>query len=217
MNNLICFPHYTCGGLLCDILSDTFSPLHTNGGVDGVHHSVGKIGDASTVFTDYNPQEVMNNIATMDLPDHSWIGTHCWPGKLPLDQFDQVIVITTTTFKSKIYRWARAHYHYFIPTWQTFSGMELIDKARETAKNYVVPFAPVVSKSNVINIEFADVVETTPEFYYAINNRDCSMHIDRWKKVNSFLYSSTFWQSETVQYFYQAEMEINLDRYYRYN
>ena len=217
MLNLICFPHYTCGGLLCDILSNTFSPMFDNGGINSIQHSLGKIGDSNTVFLDYDPQQFMDSIAAIPLPDCSWVGTHCWPKKLPIDQFNQVIVVTTTTFKSKIYRWARAYHHYFAPQWIDLEGMDLIDKSRETAKNYVVPFDPIVSKSNVINIEFADVVETTPEFYHVISGQDYRLHMDRWKKINSFLYSSNFWQSETVQYFYQAEMEINLGRYYRYN
>jgi hypothetical protein len=217
MPNLICFPHYTCGGLLCDILSDTFSPLAANGGINSIHHGVGKIGDANTVLTEYDPQQFMDRVSTMTLPANSWIGTHCWPGLLPLDQFDKVIVITTTTFKSKIYRWARAYHHYFAPQWQELTGMDLVDKARETAKNYLVPFEPIFLKENVVNVEFADVVETTQEFYHAVNNQDCEMHMDRWKTVNDFLYADKFWNSKIVQYFYQAEFETNLGRYYRYN
>lgn len=217
MPNLICFPHYTCGGLLCDILTDTFSPLAANGGIDSIQHQIGKIGDTDTVLTDYDPQQFMSQISAMAWSENIWIGTHCWPGRLPLNQFDQVIVITTTTFKSKIYRWARAYHHYFAPQWNQFTGIELVDKARETAKNYVIPFDPVFSKLNVLNIEFADVVETTQEFYHAVNHRNCTMHVNRWKDANSFLYADKFWDSKIVQYFYQAEFEINLGRYYKYN
>ena len=178
---------------------------------------MGKIGDANTVLTEYDPQQFMDRVATMTFPGNSWIGTHCWPGRLPLDQFDKVIMITTTTFKSKIYRWARAYYHYFSPQWQELAGMDLVDKARETAKNYLIPFEPIFLKSNVLNVEFADVVETTQEFYHAVDQRNCSMHMDRWKEVNNFLYTDKFWNSEIVQYFYQAEFETNLGRYYRYS
>ena len=136
---------------------------------------------------------------------------------MPLEQFNKVLVVTTTTFKSKIYRWARAHHHYFSPTWKNLSGIDLIDKSRETAKNYLVPFAPVPTTSNVLNVEFADIVETTPEFYYAIDHRESASHIARWKEVNYFLYAENFWKSEVVDQFYQAELEIKLGRYYRYN
>ena len=51
---LVCFPHYTCGGLLCDILNDTFSNIGTNGGINNIHHSIGKIGDVDTVQTNFD-------------------------------------------------------------------------------------------------------------------------------------------------------------------
>lgn len=213
--NLICFPHYTCGGLLCDILSNTFSPVALNGGINSIQHGLGKIGDSSAVLTDYDPQQLMNCVMSLSLPSNSWIGTHCWPGRLPLEQFDKVIVITTTTFKSKIYRWARAQHHYFSPQWAELTGMDLVDKSRETAKKYVIPFEPVFAQ-NTVNIEFADVVETTEEFYSILPDQDCSKHIERWKTINNFLYKDSFWSSKIVNYYYQAELEINLNRYYKY-
>jgi len=217
MPNLICFPHYTCGGLLCDIMTGSFSPMGTRGGIASIHHSIGKIGDSDTVMLDYDSNEFMKKISLMNPAYDTWIGTHCWPGRLPLKKFNKILIVTTTTFKSKIYRWARAHYHYFSPDWKNMAGIDLIDKSRETAKNYQVPFNPVLDTSNVLNVEFADIVETTQEFYYAINHRDSAKHIARWKEVNYFLYSENFWKSEVVNQFYQAELETNLGRYYRYN
>jgi hypothetical protein len=216
MHNLICFPHYTCGGVMCDILSDTFSPLASNRGIDSLQHSIGKIGDTNTVLTEYDARQFMDNVLSINLLKNSWIGTHCWPGLFPLDEFGQIIVITTTTFKSKIYRWARAYHHYFAPQWGELTGMHLVDKTRETAKNYVIPFMPVFAP-NVLNIEFADVVEITQEFQSVINYQDCTKHVQRWKEINHFLYADDFWNSKIVQYFYQAEVEINLNRYYKYN
>jgi hypothetical protein len=179
MPNLICFPHYTCGGLLCDILLDTFSPLFTNGGgINSIQHALGKIGDTSTVMLDYDADKFMQKVSLKDFKNDTWIGTHCWPGRLPLDNFNKILIVTTTTFKSKIYRWARAHHHYFLPTWKNLSGIDLVDKSRETAKNYLVPFQPIIGP-NVLNVEFADIVETTQEFYHAIDNRESSKHMSR--------------------------------------
>jgi hypothetical protein len=217
MPNLICFPHYTCGGLLCDIMTGSFSPLAANGGIASIQHSIGKIGDTDTVMLDYDPEEFMQKISSKNLPSGNWVGTHCWPGNLPLDQFNNILIVTTTTFKSKIYRWARAYYHHFLPEWKNMSDIELIDKSRETAKNYLVPFEPVLNKSNVLNVEFADIVETTQEFYHAIDYRESTNHMTRWKEVNYFLYAEDFWKSKAVEQFYQAELETNLGRYYRYN
>ena len=52
--NLICFPHYTCGGLMCDLLSNTFSPVGKNGGIDSILHEIGKIGDSDMVFDQFD-------------------------------------------------------------------------------------------------------------------------------------------------------------------
>lgn len=217
MSNLICFPHYTCGGLLCDIMTGLFSPIAANGGIDSIYHKIGKIGDVDTVLTEYDPIEFMRQVPLIDFKSDVWIGTHCWPGNLPMDQFEKILIVTTTTFKSKVYRWARAYHHYFLPSWKNISGTELIDKSRETAKNYLIPFRPVLDMPNVLNVEFADVVETTPEFYHAINHRESADHMARWKQVNYFLYAENFWKSQAVDQFYQAELETNLGRYYRYN
>jgi hypothetical protein len=215
MPNLICFPHYTCGGLMCDIMANTFSPVSVHGGINSVQHRIGKIGDTGTVLTDYNSIDFTKTIESKAMANDAWIGTHCWPGHLPVDKFEQILVVTTTTFKSKIYRWARAHHHYFSPRWAKLTGIELIDKTRETAKNYLVSFVPVFAP-NVLNIEFADVVETTEEFRYAINYRDYTKHIQRWKEINYFLYADDFWSKEIVNQFYQAEVEENLCRHYKY-
>lgn len=216
MFNLICFPHYTCGGLLCDILNNTWSRIGTRGNICSTHHGLGKIGDAATVFTEFSPQELLNKLNNLRIDENSWIGTHCWPTAELIKEFDQIIVVSTSTSRSQLYRWARVYQHFFKPQWETLTGMERIDKMRETAKNYIIPFEPV-QDPNVCNLEFADVVENTNEFQYAINYADYKQHLDRWKEINSFLYDQDFWNSDAVKSFYQAEHEVKLGRYYRYN
>ena len=55
--NLVCFPHYTCGGLLIDILSDTFPPLNSRtNGINSSRHNLGKIGDSDTVQRYYEAE-----------------------------------------------------------------------------------------------------------------------------------------------------------------
>jgi hypothetical protein len=209
---LICFPHYTCGGLLCDILNDTFSIIGPNGGIYSIHHSVGKIGDVDTVQTNFDPEILIQ--AVQRVSDNSWAGTHCWPGTLPLDQFERIISVTTSTWKSRLYRWTRAYHHYFAPQWTQLSGTTQIDKMRETAKNYHTAFDPVMA-NNVINIEFADIVENTQEFKHIVKDYSIQRHIERWQSTNSFLYTD-IWNASSTHAFYQAEVEINLQRYYRY-
>lgn len=216
MLNLICFPHYTCGGLLCDILNNTWSGVGEHGDILSIHHGIGKIGDANTVFTEFDSQEFLNKIQNLTIPKNAWLGTHCWPTTEIIKEFDQIIVVSTATSRSQMYRWVRTYEHFFKPQWKELSGMERIDKMRETAKNYIIPFEPV-QDPRVTNLEFADVVESTTEFRSAVQNRDYKQHLDRWQDINSFLYNQDFWNSDAVKSFYQAEHEVKLGRYYIYN
>lgn len=215
--NLICFPHYTCGGLLCDILNNTYSTVSKNGGINSIHHSLGKIGDADTVFNDYDPEYFVKQLEKINQDSSQWIGTHCWPGALDLGMLDQVIVVTTTTFRSKLYRWIRAYYHYYSESdpWTVLQAQERVDKERETAKNYIMPFGPVF-RANVTNIEFCEVVENSVEFLKLMSDRDIVPHLDRWKKINSFLYDADIWNSAPVKRFYEAELESSLKKSYVY-
>jgi len=215
--NIICFPHYTAGGLLCDILSSTYSEIGTHGGINSVQHALGKIGDADTIFDNYDPAELLSILAKTKVAKDCWIGTHCWPGPLDISQFNQIIAITTTTHRSKLYRWIRAYYHYYKKSepWLSVSGLERIDKERETAKNYIKPFLPTVGP-NVINIEFAEIVDEALQFNNLVAKYSTSAHMTRWKEVNSFLYDSNLWNSVPAKRFYEAELEINSDQRYIY-
>ncbi len=215
--NLICFPHYTCGGLLCDIFNETFSEVGENGGIKSIHHSLGKIGDAADIFETYDPQLLYNIINKYDVTENQWIATHCHPAILDYSKFNRILIITTTTFKSKIYRWIRSYYHYYCKsdTWQDLGGLERIDKERETAKNYLKPFLPIMA-DNVTNIEFSEIVENSIEFKQLIGNLELNRHMDRWKQLNSFLYDTDIWTSIPLKRFYEAELEINLGKEYRY-
>ena len=217
MANLVCFPHYTCGALICDIMMNKMSPMGKNGAIQNAEHGRGKILDTDSVSV-ITPQEFQNKIDRLKSIDKftGWIGTHAWPGNLDLAEFEKVLLITTTTSRSKIYRWSRVYRHYFLPAWANLTGQELIDKSRETAKNYTIPFEPVFS-GNVINLEFADVVDHTTEFTTLIKDQQYEESIKRWHQVNNFLYTADFWNSDEVKFFYQAELEQNLQRYYIYN
>tara|TARA_B110000503_G_C7140826_1_gene410754 strand:+ start:918 stop:1562 length:645 start_codon:yes stop_codon:yes gene_type:complete len=212
--NLICFPHYTCGGLLCDILADTFSPIGANGGISSISHNYGKIGDSDTVDTNFDVNMFYKRIKKR-ASDDAWIGTHCHPGSLDHSDFDKIIVVSTATHRSRIYRWVRAYYHYYLNSdpWTAVSGLDRIDKERETAKNYLLPFTPV---KNIINIEFSEVVDGTAEFLSLLPNTDITKHIDRWKSINSFLYNTNIWNSTPVKRYHEAELEIKLQKHYVY-
>ena len=125
---------------------------------------------------------------------------------------------TTTTYRSKLYRWIRAYYHYYEKSepWLAVSGMYRVDKERETAKNYIKPFLPVAGP-NVINIEFAEIVEESLQFKNLVAQHSVTEHMERWKKINSFLYNTDIWNSTPVKRYYEAELEVNLTQYYIYN
>jgi hypothetical protein len=212
--NLICFPHYTCGGLLCDIFENTFSKIGSNGGLASFSHAIGKIGDSADIFDEFDV-DIFNEI--IKNANNEYIGTHCHPSKLNLMNFNRVYTITTTTFKSKIYRWARTYHHYFSHTdkWKNLNNLARIDKERETAKNYIKSFNPVIA-NNVINIEFAEVVENSINFQLLTIGTNVNAHLDRWRSNNKFLYDQNFWTSNPVKRFYEAEYEVNLNQEYVY-
>jgi len=208
MHRLICFPHYTCGGLLCDIFNQVTSPLDPRGLVLSDHHEAGKIGDSDQIYDVYDPEALYDRLRPY--PDDVWLGTHCWPGLLDADRFSSIIAITTHTQRSRVYRWARAFHHYFQhrPDWIELDHMARVDKSRETAKNYHVPFAPVKHRSNIVNIEFSDVVDITPRFLQLVQDLDWQADLDRWRAANNFLYSLDFWHSDPVQYYHHADYEL---------
>lgn len=217
--NLICFPHYTCGGLLCDIMEDTMSEFADNGGIANPAHNVGKIGDSLDVFTDYDVSKFMSRVEPW-METSRWIGTHCWPGPLPLEKFDTVVNITTTTYASKIYRWYRAYVQYHMPMWTELSGTALVDQVITTAKSYTIPALPV-SAPNVFNLEFADLVHQTEEFDQVLDRgriprRSADHHMQRWMKQNEFLYNTDIWNSVPAKSFFHAEFEINMGRGYQW-
>ena len=211
---LICFPHYTAGGLLCDILQGKFSETAANGGIKSNEHALGKIGDSDTVYTNFDKEVLARKCLPyrdLDIP----VGTHCWPGNIDKSMYKEIILITTETTKSKVYQWLRAWHLYFskIDTVKKLTGMERIDKQRELAKNYLIPFQMVPGATN---FEFADLVEATGEFLNVVNGLPIEPHLSRWKEINKFLYDDNLRNNELVQRYYEAEFEVAHGRFYKY-
>jgi hypothetical protein len=200
-------------------MEDTMSEFADNGGLSSPTHNVGKIGDSQDVFVDYNVDEFMNRVKPW-MESSRWIGTHCWPGPLPLDQFEFVINVTTTTYASKIYRWYRAYQLFFSPMWQHLSGEELVDQIIVKAKFYLRPAEPIVAP-NVLNLEFADVVHQTEELAQALDRgrvarSQSNPHLARWAEQNKFLYQNDIWNSTAAKSFFHAEFENKLGRNYQW-
>jgi hypothetical protein len=200
-------------------MGDTMSEFADNGGIANPAHNAGKIGDSADVFTDYDVNKFMLKVEPW-MESSGWIGTHCWPGPLPLDQFEFIINITTTTYASKIYRWYRAYQLFFSPMWQHLAGEELVDQIKQKAKFYLKPAEPVFAP-NVLNLEFADVVHQTEELAQALDRgrvvrSDSNPHLKRWAEQNKFLYETDIWNSTAAKSFFHAEFETNMQRRYQW-
>ena len=198
-------------------MNGTFSNISTVGGVDNDAHSIGKIGDTDTVFDNYNPADLQTAIGKYQPPSGTWIGTHCWPKLLPTEQYNTIINISTSTYRSRVYRWVRTYNLLFKNQWDLseLNYIGRMDKLRETAKNYLAPFNPVFA-DNIINIEFADIVDNTVEFQKILKNFEYEPHISRWRQVNYFLYDPDMWNNELIIAYHHAEVEANLHRPYLY-
>jgi hypothetical protein len=223
--NLVCFPHYTCGGLLCDILNVSHSAIGAHGGIVSPHHNLGKMEDSDSVLTNYDVDQFMKQISGIDqfikkfsvFSNYFYQGTHNWPGCLPLDKFDKIINVTTATHRSRLYRWLRAYHFYYSnnESWTKEQGQARIDKERETAKNYLVPFEPVLHAC-VINLEFSEVVEQQPSFTNLIADYASVKNIQDWRQHNSFLFDWPTWTTTAAARLHEAELEVNLNTAYVY-
>ena len=59
-------------------------------------------------------------------------------------------------------------------------------------------------------------MDNTAEFQTLMQEHDFLPHMDRWTKLNDFLYQDNFWNSAPVHRLHQAELEVNLNKYYVY-
>ena len=217
MFNLVCFPHYTAGGLLCDLLNQKHSPWGDNGGIESVEHYLGKINeiDNDSVLEQFDSADFERNILSLDIADDVWIGTHHWPGNFNTDLFDKIIVITTETERSRILRWYRVYENYFVPQWPFLENQDFIDKARETAKNYLRPYRWVAGH-NVQCVEFADIVDDTREFTQLYpNTAQNFQRVSGWRMKN-FDLTTDLWQAMSTKFYYQADWETRFNRRYQY-
>jgi hypothetical protein len=210
---IISFPHYTCGALLCSILNNEPLVFDKHKRVNSFSHSLGKIGDNSSVFAEFDYEALKTKLKKA--PPGQWCGTHCWLGNVPIIDFEQVIAITTVTHKSKLYRWARAYHLYFSTHIQCtqLHGMALIDKQVNNAKKYLIPFKPI---PGAINIEFSEIVDRGKKFINLISEYpDWERKLDTWAEINSFLYNDLD-RSTADKRFHEAEYEVLLNEYYIY-
>lgn len=181
--NLICFPNFTAGALICDLLNNTTSEF--NGiVVRNKAHNFLKINDNGRVcrlFHKPHWDRQLNGtnilllgaeILNKDLTNF-YVGTHSHPNCIPkeyLDRFNKIIAVTTETQESKFFRYSRMCH-----------GLEGT-LPEHNANNVIESFE---SSTYCTNIEFKDIVNGK----YIVENDLNYEHYENWKKVNSFLYS----------------------------
>lgn len=193
--NLICFPHFTCGGLLTTMLNDEMGVVVEDRQiVSSWRHQFGKrivfnnACDNESVFRLYNTERFLKEITC--IPNIGWISTHCWPGPLILhdsfNKIDQILNITTVTLQSRLLREHRVRA--LSPHINDYTKHSTI-----VNDSYAISAEPVFHKK-IINLEFSDVVFCTGTFIDIVNllapNRTIPLetHMDRWRKLNYFLY-----------------------------
>lgn len=202
---LVCFSNNTAGGLVCDLLNNKQPMINSYRTTSG-EHSVFKIEDTPTVQTTIDVDK-WNQIITAHKNSDVWFGTHAHPGCIPnFDMFTKVIVITTESRQSKVYRWLRYYHGWFKSThkdWFESDELDKIDKIRCLAKNIFHPFMSW-NHPNCHNIEFEHIVSGK---FVEINNLNTD-NFNLWKKHNPWLYpvDETSW---AMNRFIEAEYETS--------
>lgn len=188
--NLIAYPAWTCGGLFCDILNKTLSPIDNNGGI-GLPALKGLL-----IVHGNNTQDNIafrEKIKSVDLSQDIWVGTHTYPELTDLQYFNKVIIVNLTTPKSITYRYARILH-------QCIHGNGINGNRKlSSPKLWDTPVFDRLLANNVDNIEFEDVVEWNGALVQLFNkhlSKQDQPFIDNrknvWQNLNKFLYDSLY-------------------------
>jgi hypothetical protein len=195
--NLICFPNYTCGAILCDILNKESSQVGKNNNFYSAKHNYGKIPANTYNGKEYDPKLLYDKTLRLDNVQQlkgAWIGTHCWPGLIDNTLYENIICISTENRNSKIYRFARVFYTMVAGRWPD----QPKPQKPKDIMYYNAPFEKV-HKSNIINIEFEHWVNLTPQVedvLLRLAGHEYKNHFiarrKKWIEINDFLYDQRF-------------------------
>jgi hypothetical protein len=217
--NLITFPHFTAGTMMVIYLTSVQYKFNTTSGEFNCSLAK-KLGVDNESFSTKVQSAQIYKESVLQNSRFGWSCTHSSLAGQDISMFDTVLNISTTTFKSRFYRWARCFHQYYMRSapWQEQTQETIRDKMRETAKNYLLAY-PLHTAPNAINLEFSDIVEETAEFKYMMHELGANLNlnlIEQWKKYNSFLYNSEIWKSLEFDVYCEAEYEHNLEKHFRY-
>jgi len=199
--NLICFPHYTCGGFFCDLLNKETSPIGKSNNIESAKHNIGKVPPKNS-YNGTGVDEVELYLKTLYQNEYvrgvfispssnAWLGTHCWPGNFDTSLYNNILLITTENKMSRLYRYARVFY-------TMIAGVFAYNPKPQRPtdiKSYKTLGYDKVIADNVYNLEFEDVVEWKPnveELLLKFIDHTFIGHIHArrktWVELNDFLY-----------------------------
>jgi hypothetical protein len=202
--NLVCFPNFTAGGLLCDLYNKT-QTLIQHGTVRNKEHSVLKISnfdnpnkfvwdDVVYVLWEKRCKQLSANIVG------KYYGTHLpAQGIRNKSDFTHIINITTNSHNSKFYRWLRYYYleidnRFWLDTESKINSKKV---QMDNYKNFVLQTSSY-DDIDCENVEFSDIVNGS---YIQKKLLDESYFQD-WKKQNNFLFEPI--DSLLIEYFNQT-------------
>lgn len=193
--NLISFPVYTCGAILCDMLNNERSPVGVANNFDSKMHNAGKVGILRNLHNvPGSDAEVFkkrtNKLFHLKEYENKWIGTHCILTDIDASRFNKIINITTISRQSSLYQYSRifwTHIHGQMPGKK--HGKPKVIKHLES------DCVQKVDLPNVTNIEFEDFVEWKNGIDDILLNlsefKDQNHIAERrkaWTEVNNFLF-----------------------------
>lgn len=199
--NLVCFPHYTCGGLFCDILNKESSAFGKHNNIESLKHSIGKAPPKNYYNgTGFDKEVLYHRTLYLNADVHGvfispksnyWLGTHCWAGNFDTSLYGNIILVTTENTKSKIYRYARVFYTMIAGKYPYISKPQ---RPTDVESYKLLGYNKVIA-DNVFNIEFEDIVEWKPnveELLIQFVGENCRDHMHRrrraWMQMNDFLF-----------------------------
>lgn len=210
---LVCYSNNTAGGLVCNLLNGTYIEETCHGPYDvaSPYAHTFCVGDTSSIQTSIDIP-LWNQLIATNKDTNQWYGTHLHPSAIPdISVFDEVLVITTNSRLSKLYRWLRYYYGLFPrlwPGWTESDDLDKIDKIRCLSYNV---FDPFISHINCKNIEFEDIVSGK----FVIDYQLSWDYFLIWKLRNPWLYPIEY-KSWAVSRFNEAEYEILTGESYKY-
>lgn len=209
---IVCVGFYCAGGLICDLLNGEASPFETSVIQNRFNNILKKTPDNTQHLHLVLPthleewKKLTSSMVVKEWTKGKAFGHHQPIFLIPnLDIFEEVYNITTTTMKSRWYRFLR---HY----WIEINGQKMMkESAMNNIKNSINIIKydeswETVEELNVVNIEFEDVV--SGKWCEEIGgNMD---HMATWRRKNKFILDD-YEQDPALIKLWETQEQYNMD------